>query len=238
MLKRRLDGADASASTAKRKPGGAISAPVDVKQPPKPTMLQRGMVLIKAFLNETQQEQLIGEVLSLGQTGFFQCDNEKTRHMRMMHLGRSTAPPHKLLPLSIPLSWQQLAEDAVTAAAAADTSLSNKHLRPANVCVVNHYTSCSKLGWHQDMMTKRDCSIPVVSLSLGDSATFHFKNSYSKKATERSVVLESGDALVFGGQSRGVVHSVTDIKPPQQPISWQRGSAALAGRFNVNLREL
>jgi alkylated DNA repair dioxygenase AlkB len=33
-----------------------------------------------------------------------------------------------------------------------------------------------------DMYTNRDKGVPVVSLSLGDTATFHYKETYSKKA--------------------------------------------------------
>jgi hypothetical protein len=66
-----------------------------------------------------------------------------------MHLGLSTAPPHRPLPLAVPAQWQATAQAAVTAAAAVDASLAPLQLRSANVCVVNRYNERSKLGWHQ-----------------------------------------------------------------------------------------
>lgn len=52
----------------------------------------------------------------------------------------------------------------------------------------------------------------------------------------RSIQLQSGDALVFGGRARGIVHSVTDIVPATGAAATI--AAAVQGRFNVNLREL
>jgi hypothetical protein len=70
-------------------------------------------------------------------------------HVVQMNLGKSTAAPYKDHALSIPADWHTLAADITTAARAVDASLSDLRLQPVNVCVVNHYTSSSKLGWHQ-----------------------------------------------------------------------------------------
>jgi hypothetical protein len=66
-----------------------------------------------------------------------------------MNLGRSTAAPYEDHALRIPADWHTLAADIMTAAVAVDESLSDLRLQPVNVCVVNHYTSSSKLGWHE-----------------------------------------------------------------------------------------
>ena len=111
--------------------------------------LQRGMVLLRGYLDLQQQRTLLSSVQRFGEQpgGFYDCDNEKTKRMRMMNLGISTAPPHKAHTLSIPDAWQRFAAVCIQAAQTQDPSLSE--LQPANVCVVNHYTTVSKLGWHQ-----------------------------------------------------------------------------------------
>lgn len=45
----------------------------------------------------------------------------------------------------------------------------------------------------------------------GQSATFQYRVSWKKTAGIKSVRLESGDALVFGGRSRGIIHAVPGL---------------------------
>ena len=60
--------------------------------------------------------------------------------------------------------------------------------------------------------------------------------SWRKGEKLQSVLLESGDALVFGGRARGIIHAVPRIQPGTAPRP-----AALhcgQGRLNLNFREL
>jgi alkylated DNA repair protein (DNA oxidative demethylase) len=54
---------------------------------------------------------------------------------------------------------------------------------------------------------------PVVSLSVGDSCVFRFGNTERRSRPWCDVVLESGDAVVFGGPSRFAFHVVPKTLP-------------------------
>ncbi|CAN0482435.1 unnamed protein product, partial [Scytosiphon promiscuus] len=59
--------------------------------------------------------------------------------------------------------------------------------------------------------SSRDPGLPVISFSLGQTATFQYRVSWKKTAAIKSVRLESGDALIFGGRSRGIIHGVPGL---------------------------
>ena len=67
------------------------------------------------------------------------------------------------------------------------------------------------LGWHRDngRSDGRDLN-PVVSLSLGAACSFRMKHGPNEPETV--VHLESGDAILFGGPARHVMHCVTDLR--------------------------
>ena len=67
------------------------------------------------------------------------------------------------------------------------------------------------LGWHRDdgQSDGRDLS-PVVSLSLGASCSFRMK--HGPNDPETVVELDSGDAILFGGPARHIMHCVTDLQ--------------------------
>jgi alkylated DNA repair protein (DNA oxidative demethylase) len=86
------------------------------------------------------------------------------------------------------------------------------------------------MGLHQDR-DEEDFSVPVVSLSLGDSCLFRVGGTKRNDPT-RSFDLHSGDALVIGGPARLAFHGVDRIKAG--------GSTLLAkgGRINLTLRRV
>lgn len=95
-------------------------------------------------------------------------------------------------------------------------------------CLVNWYTEGAKMGLHQDR-DEADFSMPVLSVSLGDSALFRIGNTTRGGPTE-SVWLESGDVMVMGGDARLTYHGVDRIR---------FGSSSLlpnGGRINLTLR--
>eukprot|EP00903_Cladosiphon_okamuranus_P013798 g12841.t1 len=228
--------------------------------------LRKGMVILKGFLSVQEQAELVAHVDRLGglqHGGFYPCHNEKTKRMRMMNLGLKTdGKRHKL---QIPRAWTELALRACHLAANTDPSI--PVLRP-DICVVNHYTAASRLGWHQDLFSARDPGLPVISFSLGQQATFQYRVSWKKTAATKTIQLASGDALVFGGRSRGIIHAVPGIDASDSVTAssaFRAGAAARAaggggggvglgeergipslspcvvpggGRFNLNFREL
>jgi DNA oxidative demethylase len=77
---------------------------------------------------------------------------------------------------------------------------------PPEACLVNVYAATARMGLHQDR-DEEDFDAPVVSLSLGDTGLFRFGGT-SRRGPTRSIRLESGDALVFGGPSRLIFHGI------------------------------
>ena len=157
-------------------------------------------------------------------------------HVRMLCLGRhwngktytyepvrsdydeQPAPP-------LPEAFRDLAREA---AAAAGMTIA------PDICIMNHYGSDGRMGLHQDK-DESDRSlaagIPVVSISLGDTARFLFGGTRRRDPVD-VVWLESGDAFVFGGPSRLRYHGVSRVLPNTAPADF-----ALAGRINLTFRQ-
>jgi alkylated DNA repair protein (DNA oxidative demethylase) len=90
------------------------------------------------------------------------------------------------------------------------------------------------MGLHQDKdEAERSLAagLPVVSVSLGDTARFLFGGLKRKDPIE-SRLLESGDAFVFGGPARLRYHGVSRILPGTAPRELD-----LAGRLNLTFRQ-
>src|SRR5215203_5393085 len=88
-----------------------------------------------------------------------------------------------------------------------------------DLCIVNWYVASSRMGMHQDKDESPQslaAGAPVVSFSIGDSARFLFGGLKRKDPVEK-ILLESGDAFVFGGESRLRYHGITRIVPGTAP---------------------
>jgi alkylated DNA repair protein (DNA oxidative demethylase) len=157
-------------------------------------------------------------------------------HVRMLCLGRHwngrsyqyentrsdfdglAAPP-------IPENLKQIARDIAAAAGMA--------IDP-DVCILNYYDADGRMGLHQDKdegPRTLAAGLPVVSISLGDSARFLFGGSRRKDPVE-PILLQSGDAFVFGGAARLRYHGVSRIVPHSAPPD-----LAMSGRFNLTFRQ-
>ncbi len=104
----------------------------------------------------------------------------------------------------------------------------------ADLCILNYYDGDGRMGVHQDKDESRDsiaAGVPVVSVSLGDTARFLFGGLRRRDPVE-SRLLESGDAFVFGGPARLRYHGVSRILPNTAPPE-----LALTGRFNLTFRQ-
>jgi alkylated DNA repair dioxygenase AlkB len=105
-----------------------------------------------------------------------------------------------------------------------------------NTCRINYYTNSGKIGWHYDRvpsLTKeeqRSVTDPVISMSFGNSAEFRFKAHMDDP--DESVVLESGDVIIFGGLSRMIYHTVPRIIKNTTPKGFDLRQFS-PGRFNV-----
>ena len=103
-----------------------------------------------------------------------------------------------------------------------------------DLCILNYYDADGRMGLHQDKdESERSIAagLPVVSVSVGDTARFLFGGLRRKDPIEPRM-LESGDAFVFGGPARLRYHGVSRIIPATAPSELD-----LAGRFNLTFRQ-
>jgi alkylated DNA repair protein (DNA oxidative demethylase) len=103
-----------------------------------------------------------------------------------------------------------------------------------DICLINWYGAEGRMGLHQDKDESRaslEAGWPVVSVSLGDTARFLFGGVRRRDPVE-PILLESGDAFVFGGPARLRYHGVSRIVPGTAPPE-----LGLEGRFNLTFRK-
>ena len=157
-------------------------------------------------------------------------------HIRMMCLGRHWNPLTYTYVLTradrdnapvapVPEDWV-----AMATALARDAGFD---CRP-DICLINFYGADGRMGLHQDKdesASSIEAGHPVVSLSIGDTARFLFGGPRRRDPVE-AMLLESGDAFVFGGAARLRYHGLSRIVPGSAPRE-----LGLDGRFNLTFRQ-
>jgi alkylated DNA repair protein (DNA oxidative demethylase) len=111
--------------------------------------------------------------------------------------------------------WPEMPDALRDTAAAAASEAGFDGFLP-DACLVNLYGPNSRMGLHQDR-DEPDLSHPIVSISLGRSARFRF-GATKRAAPTRSVVLDHGDILVFGGKARLMYHGIDRLVGASHPL--------------------
>ncbi|HEY3043638.1 MAG TPA: alpha-ketoglutarate-dependent dioxygenase AlkB [Vicinamibacterales bacterium] len=157
-------------------------------------------------------------------------------HVRMLCLGRhwngrtyqyeEARSDYDQLPVpALPAEFHDLARDIAASA--------GMKLDP-DLCILNYYEAEGRMGLHQDKDESPQslaAGVPVVSISLGDTARFLFGGLRRRDPVE-ALLLESGDAFVFGGPARLRYHGVSRILPASAPPE-----LGLSGRYNLTFRQ-
>jgi DNA oxidative demethylase len=125
-----------------------------------------------------------------------------------------TGEPWPAMPTALVKLW-----DRVTGYAA----------RP-EACLINYYAPSARMGSHRDE-DEADRAAPVVSISLGDDATFHV-GGLRRGDPKQRLVLRSGDVFVLGGAARLAYHGIDRIHAGTSSL------LAEGGRFNLTLRRV
>jgi alkylated DNA repair protein (DNA oxidative demethylase) len=125
-----------------------------------------------------------------------------------------TGRPWPPIPRILLEAWQDLAD----------------YPHPPEACLVNFYGPATRMGLHQDR-DEQDFSAPVLSLSLGDACLFRVGGLRRNDPT-RSIRLQSGDALVLGGEARLAFHGVDRVLAGSSTVLPQRG------RINLTMRRV
>ncbi|KAK2981801.1 hypothetical protein RJ640_010318 [Escallonia rubra] len=222
-------------------------------------ILRPGMVLLKSYVTLGKQVNIVKKCqeLGLGPGGFYQPgyqDGAKLR-LQMMCLGKRWDPQTKYeerlqndyceppgIPNDFSLLVKKALEDSHALIMEQDGARNVEDILPGmspDICIVNFYTTNGRLGLHQDhdeSPESLDRGLPVVSISIGDSAEFLYgdKRDYDKA---EKVLLESGDVLIFGGKSRQIFHGVKSIIPNSAPPGLLRRVNIRPGRLNLTFRQ-
>jgi len=214
--------------------------------------LPDGLVLLKDWLSFDDQLKIIETVrnLGIGSGGFYTPGygtNAKLK-LKMMCLGMNWNPVNRVYETTrsnfdgaeappLPEFIKGLVKSCMKDA-------SRLRGRPfsqiePNICLCNFYAKDSLLGLHQDREEGSESlkrQIPVVSFSIGATGEFVF-NSTRSMDTARSILLESGDALIFGGPSRMVFHGIRKIFPESMPQELADLTGMRNGRLNLTIRQ-
>jgi alkylated DNA repair protein (DNA oxidative demethylase) len=84
-----------------------------------------------------------------------------------------------------------------------------------DACLINRYLPGSRMSLHQDR-NERDYSAPIVSVSLGMTATFLF-GGLQRSDKPAKVPLYHGDVVVWGADDRLRFHGIMPLKDQPHP---------------------
>lgn len=200
-----------------------------------------GAIYLPGYLSLERQKTLLAECLALvdGPVPAYipTVRGGGKMHVRMLCLGRhwngktytyesSRSDYDGLGVLPLPASFRAMAIEVASAAGMAFDP---------DLCILNYYpVEDGRMGLHQDKdesARSLEAGLPVVSVSIGDSARFQF-GGLKRRDPVQTITLGSGDAFVFGGPARLRYHGVTRILPGTAPADLQ-----IDGRFNLTLRQ-
>lgn len=122
--------------------------------------------------------------------------------------------------------WPRLPAVFADLAARAARRAGFEHFEP-DACLINRYEPGARLSLHQDR-DEADYAEPIVSVSLGVPATFHWGGS-TRAVRPRKVHLEHGDVVVWGGAARLNFHGIDALRADTHALT---GNV----RFNLTLR--
>lgn len=117
----------------------------------------------------------------------------------------------------MPFEWIEIANSVVA------------EPQPWDSAIVNWYSLDASLGWHVDR-SEVDRSRPIVTISLGDSASWAIRAGEAEPASR--CVVRSGDVTVLEGVTRSWSHAIERIIP--EPLLSPLG--ADRGRLSITLR--
>lgn len=84
-------------------------------------------------------------------------------------------------------------------------------------CLINRYEPRTQLSLHVDQ-DEEDASAPIVSVSLGTSATFLW-GGLRRADRPKRIAVHSGDIVVWGGESRFIYHGVAPLAEQWHPLT-------------------
>ena len=196
-------------------------------------VIEPGLVVLRQFVSADECHRIASMTKVMGscddrEDGFYTtCPESGKRLFNTGERGRGRIydEARRFSPLRI----LRHSTAAVTAACEHDATMPNMECTHV---LLNMYTTSDGLVWHRDIYENDGTSDhPVVNLSIGASCVFGFKHDDSDE--ERTVVLRSGDILLFGGRCRLIKHAVLSIDLQDSP-EWMKDDPC---RFSFTFRD-
>lgn len=124
--------------------------------------------------------------------------------------------------------WPKMPKSFTEALEAALENTDEAGFEP-DACLINHYVAGAKMGLHQDK-DEADFAQPIVTISLGAAADFLI-GGFDRSDKPTAVLVESGDVLIMGGDSRMRFHGIRKIYSSSSPLP------GLDGRLSLTFRK-
>jgi len=234
--------------------GKEIAAAAPAAEAGENFVLEPGIVLMKHFLSSSEQQAIADMSFEKGddeQSGFYKpkvliwnklCQMKINQMCLGLHWNarlhkyeetRSDHDNSRVHPL--PDLFRQTCARAVEASKALDPA--NIPSSSPNSCIVNFYEEGATLGFHRDASESKQNireGRPVISLSVGSTAEFQYYHGKDGRSSKKTILLESGDVLVFGGPARLMYHGVPKVHIEKFPEHLNMKK----GRLNVTFREI
>lgn len=122
--------------------------------------------------------------------------------------------------------WPAMPQSFVSLAQTAAAAAGFPGFKP-DACLINRYLPGARMSLHQDK-NERDFSKPIVSVSLGMTATFLF-GGHARTDRPTKFPLYHGDVAVWGEEDRLRYHGVMPLKDWPHPLLGRQ-------RINFTLR--
>jgi alkylated DNA repair protein (DNA oxidative demethylase) len=123
--------------------------------------------------------------------------------------------------------WPAMPAEFLELARRAASEAGFANFRP-DACLINRYEPGARLSLHRDY-DEQDRDAPIVSVSIGVAATFQWGGLRRNDRTRR-IRLDSGDVVVWGGQSRFVYHGIAALAASVHPLTGE-------ARINLTFRK-
>jgi alkylated DNA repair protein (DNA oxidative demethylase) len=106
------------------------------------------------------------------------------------------------------IAWPPIPDSFLTICKLATQAAGFEAFNP-DACLLNKYQIGTKMGLHNDN-DEHDLRQPIVSVSLGLDAVFLFGGK-TRQSPTKTLLLNHGDVVVFGGESRLNYHGISRI---------------------------
>ena len=212
--------------------------------PAQPVNIAEGAILLPSFAlyHEAQLLLDLKHILSLSPLRNMVTPGGHTMSVAMTNCGdlgwvsdRKGYRYHALDP-NTGEPWQPMPKSFLALAKQAADKAGYANFVP-DACLINQYKIGARMSLHQDK-DEQDFNQPIVSVSLGVSATFLFGGlKRSDKPTK--IQLNHGDVIVWGGKSRLNYHGIMPLKATNTlaniPTNTPANSYAAFGEYRFNL---